>query len=76
VAIRAVLAHIGEDRFEVTLGAVNFFVHAAQRVSRAVVVEFRDGANRGPTRAGVAIFAGNREGTVRTSAGLPLSNRR
>lgn len=76
MAIRAVLTHIREDRLEVTFGAVNFFVHAAQRVSRAVVVEFRNGANRRPTGAGVAIFAGNRKRTVRTPAGLPLSGRR
>jgi hypothetical protein len=76
MAIRAVLAHIGEDRFEVTLGAVNFFVHPAQRVSGGVVVEFRNGANRRPTRARVAVFAGDCKGTVRTAARLPLSGRR
>jgi len=75
VAIRAVLAHILENRLEVTLGAVNFFVHSAQRVSRGVVVEFRNSPNRCPTRARVAILTRNRKWTVRTPARLPLSGR-
>jgi len=72
VAIGAVLAHVGENRLGVASGAGHFFVHAAKRVARAVMVEFRNGANRGPTGVGVAIFTGNVEGTVRTSARLPL----
>lgn len=72
VAIRAVLAHIGENGFGVATGAGNFFVHAAKRVARRVMVEFGDGSNRSPAGVRVAIFAGNVEGTVRTPAGLPL----
>jgi hypothetical protein len=76
VAIRAILAHVGENRLGVASGAGHFFVHAAKRVARTVMAEFRNGANRGPTGVGVAIFTRNVEGTVRTSARLPLGLRR
>lgn len=33
VAIGAILAHVGEHRFQVAAGAGNFFVHAAQRIA-------------------------------------------
>ena len=76
VAVRAVLADIGENGPEVALRAVNFFVHSAKGISRGVVVEFWDGANRRPARAGVTILAGYRKGSVRTPAGLLLCIRR
>ena len=76
VAVRAVLADIGEDGPEVALRAVNFFVHSAKRISRGVVVEFWDRANRGPARARVTVFAGYRKGSMRTPAGLLLRIRR
>ena len=72
VAIGAVLANIGENRLGVASRAGYFFVHAAKRVPRGVVVEFGNGANGGPAGVRVAIFAGNVEGTVRTPARLPL----
>lgn len=76
VAIGAVLSNTGENRLGVASGAGYFFMHAAQRVARGVVAEFGNGANGGPARVRVAIFAGNVEGAVRTSAGLPLGIRR
>jgi hypothetical protein len=76
VAVRTVLPDIGEDGPEMALRAVNFFVHSAKGISRGVVVEFWDRANRGPARARVTILAGYRKGSVRTPAGLLLCIRR
>ena len=76
VAVRAVLADIGEDGPDMAFRAINFFVHSAKRISRGVVVEFWDRANRGPARARVTILAGYRKGSVRTPAGLLLCIRR
>lgn len=76
MAVRAVLADVGKDRLEVALGAVHFFVHPAERIPGTVVVELRNAADRRPTRAGVAVLAGNVEGAVRTTAGLRLGIRR
>ena len=76
VAVRAVLADVGEDWPDMAFRAINLFVHSAKRISRGVVVEFWDGPNRGPTRASVTILAGYREGSVRTPAGLLLCIRR
>ena len=76
VTVRAVLADISEDGPEVALRAVNFFVHSAKRISRGVVIEFWDRANRGPACARVTVFAGYRKGSMRTPAGLLLCIRR
>jgi hypothetical protein len=75
VAIRAVLADVGEHRLGVAAGAGYFLVHAAEGVARGVMIEFGNGANRSPTCVGVAVFAGNVESAVRTSARLPLGIR-
>jgi hypothetical protein len=72
VAVGAVFADVGEDRFHVAAGARNFFVHAAQRVASGVVIEFRDCADGRPTRGRMAVFAGNIQGSVRTPSRLPL----
>lgn len=72
VTIGAALSNVGKNRPGVASGAGHFLVHSAQRVPRAVMIEFRNGADRNPTGAGVAILAGNRERPVRTAAGLPL----
>jgi hypothetical protein len=72
VTIGAVLANVGKNRFYVASCAGYFFMHAAKRVARGVVVEFRNGANGGPACVRVAIFAGNVERAVRTSARLSL----
>jgi hypothetical protein len=76
VAVRAVLTDVSKDRLEVALRAVDFFMYATKGISRGVVIEFGNGANRGPARVRVAVFAGNGKGAVRTPAGLPLGTRR
>ena len=75
MALRAVLPNVGEDGFGVASRAGNFFVHAAKRIASAVVVEFRKGADRSPACVGMAIFAGDGQRSVRTSARLSLSDR-
>lgn len=72
MAVRAILSDIGENWLCMTLGAFHLFVHAAQRVTRFVVIEFGNGSNGPPTRGGVAVFARNRQGTMRAPGGLPL----
>jgi len=59
VAVCAVLTDVGKDRPEVALRAVDFFVLAAKGISRRIMVEFRNGADRGPTGVCVAVLAGN-----------------
>ena len=59
VTIGAILADVREHRPGVASRAGYFFVHAAKRVPRGVVIEFGNGANGSPARVGVAIFAGN-----------------
>ena len=76
VAVGAVLPDVGKDRPQVALRAVNLFVCGAKGVPRAVVVEFRNGPNRGPTCVGVAVFARNGKWAVGTAAGLLLCVRR
>ena len=66
MAVLAALADAGEDHFDVTLGAGDGRVHAAQRIARLIVVEFRNSANRFPAIRGVAILAGNGQTAVRT----------
>lgn len=72
VAIRAILAYVGEYRLGVASGAGHFFMHPAQRIPRGVVIELGDGPDGSPTGVGVAVFAGDIESSVRTPAGLPL----
>ena len=54
------------------LGALHFFVHAAQRVARLVVVKLGNTADGPPTQRGVAVLAGNTESTVRIARNLFL----
>ncbi len=72
VATGAILGDVGEYRLGVAARAGHFFVHAAQRVSRGVMIEFWKGANRSPVGVRVAILASNVQGTVRTSFRLLL----
>jgi hypothetical protein len=72
VAILTILAHVSEYRFYVALRALNFLVHAAQRIPRFVVIKFRNGADGAPASGGVAVLAGNGQRSVRTTRGLPL----
>lgn len=76
VTIGAIFSNIRENRLGMASRAGYFFVHAAKRVPRGVVIEFGNGANGNPACAGVAIFAGYVQGTVRTAAWLPLGIRR
>ncbi len=76
VAVCAVLTDVSKDRPEVALRAVDFFVLAAKGISRRVVVEFRNGANRGPACICVTVLAGNGQGAMRTPARLPLRGQR
>jgi hypothetical protein len=72
VAIRAVFSHIRENRLHMALRALHFFVHAAQRIIRLIVIEFGHCPYRPPPRRGVAVFARNGQRPVRTPSGLPL----
>lgn len=65
VAVLAIFANVSEDGFEVALGALHLFVHAAERVFSFAVIEFRDLANGAPARGSVAIFARNIQVAVR-----------
>jgi hypothetical protein len=68
VTVGAFLAHVSEYRLHVALRASDPFVHAAQRVLRGVVIEFRDRPDGLPTAQGVAVLTGNAETTVRTAS--------
>lgn len=59
MAVRTFLTHIRENQFDVALRARHFFMHAAERVARLVVLKFRDTANGLPTQGGMAVFARN-----------------
>jgi len=65
VAVLASLSHICENRLHVALDASDPLVHAAQGVSRLIVIEFWDRADRPPTLRGVTVLAGNVQISVR-----------
>ena len=73
VTIGAIPAHVSENGLGVALRASHFFVHATQWIVGFVVVKFGDGPDGLPAGGGVAVFAGNIQGSVRTSGSLPLS---
>lgn len=75
VTILAVFPYVGEDRLDVALDALHFFVHPAQGIFGFVVVKFRNGADGLPTGSSVAVLARNREGAVRTAGIAPLTSR-
>ena len=68
MAILAALPNVGENRFDVALGAGDRLVHPAQRIARPVVIEFWNGSNRLPPACGMTILAGNDEVPVRTTS--------
>jgi hypothetical protein len=72
VAILTILAYVREYRFYVALRALNFLMHAAERISCFIVIKFRNGADGAPASSGVAVLAGNGERSVGTTSGLPL----
>ena len=66
VAVLAALTDAGEDHFDVTLGAGDGRVNAAQRIPCLIMVELRNSANRFPATRGMTILAGKGETAVRT----------
>ena len=72
MAVLTILTRVGKHRLDVALAALHLFVHAAQGILCLVVIEFGDGADGTPAGSGVAVFAGNRERTVRTSSSSSL----
>ena len=75
VAVLAILAHVGEDRFHVALCALHLFVHAPQRVSCLVVIELGNRLDGPPGRGGMAVLARDRERAVRTTSRAVLLGR-
>jgi hypothetical protein len=75
MAIVAIPADIGKDRFRVTLRARKFVVPAAKREFCLVVVEPRTVENRAPTGGVVAILTRKRQWAVRIWSRVPLSER-
>lgn len=74
VTIRAVFPDIGENRLDMALRALHFFVHPAQRILGLVVVKLRVRADGAPPGGGVTVLARDRQRAVRTSSG-PLLRR-
>ena len=75
VTVLASLSDVAEYHLDVTLDAGDRLVHAAQRISRLIVIEFRNRANRFPPRCGVAVLTRQVEisvWTVRTCGILRL----
>jgi hypothetical protein len=72
VAVRAIFPNIGEYRLDVTLCATHVFVHAAQRITCAAVIEFGNNSNGVPTVCNVTIFTRDCERTVRASGAFFL----
>ena len=75
MTIGTIFADIGEDRFDMALDAVYFFVHPPQWIFRFIVIEFGYGADRTPRRGGMAIFAGDGQRSVGITGGLLGSGR-
>lgn len=76
MAVPTILGYIGEHRFHVALRALHFLVHAAKRIFCFVVIELRNRLDRPPGRRGMAILTRNCKRSVRTTAILPLRQRR
>jgi len=76
VTIRTVLSDIGKNRIGVTLPAGHSIVHAAERKSGLIMIEFGMDSNRGPAGSLVAILARNRKRAVRARRGFPLRSGR
>jgi len=76
VAVLAILANVREDRLDVALTALHFFMHSAKRILGLVVIELRHGADGTPARSVVAVLTRNRKRPVRTSSGLFLRSRK
>lgn len=66
VAILTTLTDVGEYRLHVALGAGYGLMHAAQRISRLIMIELRNCANRPPRIGGMAVLTRNGQISVRT----------
>ena len=74
MTVLAILSYVGENRFDVALRALHFFMHATEGILGFVVIEFCVRANGPPAGGGVAVFAGDGESAMRAS-GSPLLRR-
>ena len=59
VAVLAMCAYVAEHRLHMALRTRDILVKTAQRVTRLVVIEFGNGANRLPALSGVTVLTGN-----------------
>jgi len=66
MAVLASLSDAGEHRFHVTLSAGHGLMHAPERVSCLIVIEFGNRADRPPRVGGMAVLARNIKISVRT----------
>lgn len=73
VAVRAILAGVGEDGLDVALDAGNFLVHATQRIVRFVVIKLGNRPDGAPAGGSVAILARDVDRSMRVARGLRLS---
>jgi hypothetical protein len=69
MAVLAALAHITKQRSRVALAAAHFRVHPAKGITRFVVIELRNAADRLPSRRGVALLAGECHRAMRILGG-------
>jgi hypothetical protein len=67
VTIGTLRSHVAEHRLGVALRAAHAFMHAAQRIFRCVVIEFRNSPDGLPSTQGVTVLAWNAEAPVRAS---------
>ena len=75
MTILATLADVAEHRLHVTLNACDRLVHAAQRIFSLIVIEFRNGSDRGPGAGSVAVLTGDVQISVRTMRALVRGHR-
>ena len=66
VAVLASLCHIVEYGFHVTLRAGHRLMHAPKRVSRLVMIEFRNCADRFPSTRRMTVLTSHVQVAVRT----------
>jgi len=74
MTVLAILSYVGENRFDVALRALHFFMHATQWILGLAVIKFCVRADGPPAGGGVAVFAGDGESAMRAS-GSPLLRR-
>lgn len=66
VAVLTILSYVREDRFHVALGALDFFMHSAQRITGLVVVKLGNRLDRPPSRSRVTVLARDGKPSMRT----------